>query len=451
MCLLLVAYLMKNIKLSYLLLIALLTVLWLLADTVLSAPYQFFALRTSMMNYTGIIAMGVMSVGMMLAIRPVRVEPFLGGLDKSYRLHKWLGVTALVIAIIHWLWAKGPKWMVGWGWLTRPARTPAAEQTAPLLRFFQSQRGLAEEIGEWAFYVAVVLIVLALLKRFPYRYFFKTHRLLALVYLFLVFHSLVLMKFVYWGEVIGPLMALLMLGGSAAAFVSLFRKVGYGRRVVGVIEALDRHPENRVLKVAVALKDRWPGHEAGQFAFVSFDQSEGPHPFTISSAWHDDGKMFFLIKGIGDYTSTLPAILHVGDLVQVEGPYGRFSFGGSKPRQIWVAGGIGITPFIARLQALAKQPDGKSVDLFYSTSAPDEEFIRRLRQGAEQAQVRLHVMVTANDGRLTAERICQLVPDWKAASVWFCGPAGFGQTLHQDFIARGLSRADFHQELFAMR
>lgn len=196
MCLLLVVYLMKNIKLSYLLLIALLTVLWLLADTVLSAPYQFFALRTSMMNYTGIIAMGVMSVGMMLAIRPVRVEPFLGGLDKSYRLHKWLGVTALVIAIIHWLWAKGPKWMVGWGWLTRPARTPAAEQTAPLLRFFQSQRGLAEEIGEWAFYVAVVLIVLALLKRFPYRYFFKTHRLLALVYLFLVFHSLVLMKFV---------------------------------------------------------------------------------------------------------------------------------------------------------------------------------------------------------------------------------------------------------------
>ena len=161
--------------------------------------------------------------------------------------------------------------------------------------------------------------------------------------------------------------------------------------------------------------------------------------------------MFFLIKGIGDYTSTLPAVLHVGDLVQVEGPYGRFSFGSSKPRQIWVAGGIGITPFIARLLALAKQPDGKSDDLFYSTSAPDEEFIRRLRQGAEQAQVRLHVMVTANDGRLTAERICQLVPDWKAASVWFCGPAGFGQALHQDFIARGLSRADFHQELFAMR
>ena len=127
-----------------------------------------------------------------------------------------------------------------------------------------------------------------------------------IVYLFLVFHSVVLMKFTYWGEVIGPVMALLMIGGTVAAFVSLFRKVGFSRRAVGVIEELVRHPDNRVLKVALALRDRWSGHEAGQFAFVTFDPIEGPHPYTISSAWNGDGKMFFLIKGIGDYTETLP-------------------------------------------------------------------------------------------------------------------------------------------------
>jgi predicted ferric reductase len=360
-------------------------------------------------------------------------------------------VTALVISIIHWLWAKGPKWMVGWGWLTRPARKPAAEQMVPLLRFFQSQRGLAEDIGEWAFYAIVVLIVLALLKRFPYRYFFKTHRLLAVVYLFLVFHSVVLMKFSYWGAIIGPLMALLMLGGSVAACISLFRKVGYRRRAVGVIDELVHHADNRVLKVAIRLKDRWPGHEAGQFAFVTFDQREGPHPFTISSAWHGDGKMFFLIKGLGDYTSILPASLKVGDLVKVEGPYGRFSFSDSKPRQIWVAGGIGITPFIARMHALAGTPDGKNIDLFYSTSAPDDKFINKVKVYAEQAQIRLHILVAARGGRLTTERICQLVPDWKSANVWFCGPAGFGQALRQNFVAKGLSPDDFHQELFDMR
>ena len=332
---------MKNIKITYLVLIVALTVLWLLADTLLAADYEFFALRASLVNYTGIIGMAAMSVGMMLAVRPVLIEPYLGGLDKMYRLHKWLGVTGLAFSVIHWLWAKGPKWMIGWGWMERPVRHPPAEQPVAIFQFFQSQRGLAETIGEWAFYVAVVLIVLALWKRFPYRYFFKTHRLLAIVYLFLVFHSVVLMKFIYWGEVIGPVMALLMIGGTAAAFVSLFRKVGFSRRAVGVIEELVRHPDNRVLKVALALRDRWSGHEAGQFAFVTFDPSEGPHPYTISSAWNGDGKMFFLIKGIGDYTETLPDALRMGDLVTVEGPYGRFDFSGDKPRQIWVGGGIG--------------------------------------------------------------------------------------------------------------
>lgn len=158
---------MKNIKLSYLILIFGLTGLWLAADTVLSAPYEFFALRTSLINYTGILGIAVMSVGMMLALRPVGMEPFLGGLDKSYRLHKWLGITGLVLSIIHWLWANAPKWMIGWGWMARPVRHPAAEQPVAVFRYFQSQRGLAESIGEWAFYAAVVLIVLALLKNFP--------------------------------------------------------------------------------------------------------------------------------------------------------------------------------------------------------------------------------------------------------------------------------------------
>ncbi len=442
---------MKSIKLSYLLVITALIVLWALADKALWSGYEFFALRGSLIHGTGILAIGVMSVGMILAVRPISIEPFLGGLDKSYRLHKWLGVTGLVLAIIHWLWLKVPKWMVGWGWLERPERRPHAEQEIAIFKFFQSQRGPAEFIGEWAFYAAIVLIVLALLKHFPYRYFFKTHRLLAIVYLCLVFHSVVLMKFAYWGAILGPVMAALMAAGTVAAFISLFRKVGYSRRAVGVIEELVHHEDNRVLKVAVALKDRWPGHEAGQFAFVTFDPAEGPHPFTISSSWHGDGKMFFLIKGLGDYTMTLPGALKVGDFVKVEGPYGRFDFASSKPCQIWVAGGIGITPFIARMKALRDKADGRTVDLFYSTSSPDEGFIAKVRDAAEEAKVRLHVLVPKKDGRLNAERICQTVPDWKDADLWFCGPAGFGRQLQRRFAAKGLATDDFHQELFDMR
>ncbi len=444
---------MKNIKLGYLTLYIGLTLLWLLADDVLTRDYEFFALRGSLVNLTGILAMGAMSVGMLLVIRWSAIEALLGGLDKNYRLHKWLGISALVLSIAHWLWAKGPKWRVGWGWLERPARKAAGAAAEPsgVVALLRSQRGLAEELGEWAFYAAVLLIVLALLKRFPYRWFFKTHRLLAIVYLVLVYHSVVLMKTAYWSTPLGPLMGALMLGGTLAAFISLLRRVGHARRAVGAIETLEQHPDNRVLGVGIRLQDRWEGHQAGQFAFVTFDPAEGPHPFTISSAWHDDGLLRFHIKGIGDYTRTLPQTLRVGDLVTVEGPYGRFDFGGEQLAQVWIGGGIGITPFIARLQALEQQADGHSVDLFYCTSEPDAAFIARLRALAERARVRLHVLVSGRDGRLTVERLCQEVPAWQSASFWFCGPAGFGQALREGLVARGLDAGDFHQELFDMR
>jgi predicted ferric reductase len=174
--------------------------------------------------------------------------------------------------------------------------------------------------------------------------------------------------------------------------------------------------------VVINLKDRWSGHVAGQFAFLTFNRSEGPHPFTISSAWNEDGKLTFLIKGLGDYTDTLPATLKAGDLVKVEGPYGRFAFDDNKSRQIWVAGGIGITPFIARMQALAEQADAREIDLFYSTAAPDEDFIAKVQASADKAGVRLHILRSDADGRLSADRVCAAVPAWSSASVWFCGP-----------------------------
>lgn len=442
---------MKNIKICYWGLFIALTGLWLGADPGWMAKPDFFALRSSMVAYTGIIAIGMMSASMVLAARPVMIESFLGGLDKMYRLHKWLGITGAAFAILHLLWAKSAGWFVGWGWLVRKGGRHPGGQGTGLAGFFQEQRGLAKSIGEWALYALIVLLVLALLRRFSYRRFYRSHRLLTAVYLFLVFHSVVLMKFTDWGKPVGLVMLVLMTGGTVVAFISLFRRVGAGRRVSGEIEGITRHMDNRVLKVAVRLSDPWPGHLAGQFAFLTFDRNEGPHPFTISSTWKHDGKLGFLIKGIGDYTDTLAGRLKAGDSVTVEGPYGRFDFTGSEPRQIWIAGGIGITPFIARMEALSEHPDGIPVDLFYSTSSPDEGFIAQVRLRAESAKVHLHVMLPARDGRLNAERIRSLIPEWKAAAFWFCGPANFGRALRRDLTSEGLVADHFHQELFEMR
>ena len=445
---------MKKIKLSYFTLLSALTLLCLLADKVFAARYGFQDFVLSIIYFTGTLAIGCMSAGMFLSIRPVSVEPFLGGLDKSYRLHKWLGVSALVLSVLHWLCVKAPKWLAKIGWLQRPVHEPAAPASgtlAAVFNFLHSQQRLADTVGNCAFYASVALIAIALLKRFPYRHFFKTHRLMAVVYLALVFHGVVLMNPAYWLSPIGPAIGLLFFVATPAAAVSLLRRVGRTRRAIGTIVDLTHYRENRVLGVTIKLKDRWFGHVAGQFAFVTFDPAEGPHPFTISSAWHNDGKLSFHIKGIGDYTRNLSRTRKVGDLVTVEGPYGKFDFVGNKPRQIWIAGGIGITPFLARMQARVLHPDKRNVDLFYSTNAPDEDFIGKVKQLAAIANVHLHVLVSGKDLRLTPGRLRETVPEWISADIWFCGPDGFGLALQEDLVANGLQAEDFHRELFEMR
>src|SRR5690606_14077722 len=52
----------------------------------------------------------------------------------------------------------------GLGLAGKAGRQGAGQQLTGLEAWFRSQRGLAETLGEWAFYAAAVLIVLALVK-----------------------------------------------------------------------------------------------------------------------------------------------------------------------------------------------------------------------------------------------------------------------------------------------
>lgn len=385
---------MSRIKGAFGVLLVLLTILWLMADTLWPEPFTYFSFRSVFIQYSGVIGIAVMSVAMLLALRPKWVEPRLDGLNKMYRLHKWLGITGLVFAVLHWWFAKGTKWMVGWGWLERPVRHRGGSgQTYGLIEgWLRDQRGFAETVGEWAFYILAALLVLALVRRLPYHLFTKTHKWLAVIYLLLVYHSVVLARLDYWSQPIGWLLAVLLISGSIAALWVLAGRVGSGRKVQGQIDDLIYYPDLRVLETAITLKPGWPGHAAGQFDFED-----------------------------------------------------------TPPRQIWVGAGIGITPFIARLKQLVATPGPKDIDLFHPTADFEQAAIDKLTADAEAAGVRLHVLAGHRKGRLDGEAIRSVVPDWQSASIWFCGPPGFGQSLRDDFVAHGLASKHFHQELFQLR
>jgi predicted ferric reductase len=190
--------------------------------------------------------------------------------------------------------------------------------------------------------------------------------------------------------------------------------------VAGKIESIRTFAEVNATAVNIVLKEGWPGHAAGQFAFVTFDPKEGTPPFTLASAWDaSTRRVLFISKGLVDYTNALPKTLAVGADATVEGPYGRFTFDDGQARQIWIGGGVGITPFIARMKQLAKTPGAKAIDLIHSTKEVSAEALELLKAGAADAGVELHVLVDAKGGFLTGERLRKLVPHWKTASVWF--------------------------------
>lgn len=445
---------MKNAKRALILLLLVLTGSWLLSDTLFPEPFTYFSFRTVFVQFTGVLGIGLMSVAMVLALRTRMLERLLGGLDKTYRLHKWLGIGALIVTALHWWWAQGTKWMVGWDWLAKPERRQrVGGETLPWLeQWLRSQRGLAETLGEWAFYAAVILIVLALIKRFPYHLFQKTHKLLAVAYLVFVYHTIVLLKIDYWSQPIGWLVALLLLAGTIAAVVVLRGRVGIRRKVIGEITRLEYYPALNVIEGRIQLQTGWPGHKPGQFAFVTSDRHEGAHPYTIASAWDEEERcLVFIVKGLGDHTSRLRDKLEVGLPVCVEGPYGSFDFEDETPRQIWVGAGIGITPFIARMKQLAKEPGSQRIDLFHTTRDYEQTAIDKLKTDAAAANVELHLHVSGRDPRLTGERLREAVPQWCEASVWFCGPSSFGKALCQDLVLNGLAEGAFHQEQFELR
>jgi len=88
--------------------------------------------------------------------------------------------------------------------------------------------------------------------------------------------------------------------------------------------------------------------------------------------------------------------------------------------------------------AHASRPRAQAIELLHTTADYSAEAIAKLGADAEAAGVRLHVLHDARDGLPSGDQVRAAVPDWREASVWFCGPAGFGTALREDLARHGL-------------
>lgn len=398
---------------------------------------------------SGLLSIALMSLAMMLALRPAWLERPLGGLDQIYRSHKWAGILAVVFAAAHWLIEMGDD-------VIESIFGEAGKLHDPdYSGFIDAMRDVAEDVGEFAIYLLFAMLLITLWRKFPYKYWRYLHRVMPALYLLLAFHAAWLTPLQWWQQPVGMLMAVLLLSGSIASGLSLAGRVGRRRQVRGTVTGV-KTPARYVTEVTCDLGPAWRGHRAGQFALVTFNTMEGAHPFTIASADQGNGTVTFLIKSLGDFTRDLSHKIRVGQTVKIEGPYGCFDFNrrNRKSHQIWIAGGIGVTPFLAWLEALGtNKTTVPEADLHYCTrNAGQDPMVARLQQLCQDFPgINLQIHDSSKGESLSAEKLSTGGPSTAGEEVWFCGPAGLGRVIQQGLRAAPFRLTRFHKEAFQFR
>ncbi len=137
-----------------------------------------------------------------------------------------------------------------------------------------------------------------------------------------------------------------------------------------------------------------------------------------------------------------------GDQVVVFGGYGTFGVRGlaAAGPAIWIAGGIGITPFLSLLRHIAEGQAAYAGNMtfIWTVREPDDAIYldEIMALTARTPQIRFHLHVASSDGWLTAERVAVLAGDRLAtARILLCGPPAMMHALTDQFVAQGFSAA----------
>lgn len=382
-------------------------------------------------------AMILLACAIVLSNRPRFLESFFGGLDRMYRSHRVVGLLGLSLLFLHFF-------------------------TIPDLSASDSA---GRTLGKVALIGLTGLVALALIPRIPfiggyvrlaYQHWRFTHRFAGLFFIIGFVHMLLVDDITatlplarwYWQPIV-------FVGMAAYVYKELIGPRLARRRRDYVVEEATRLNAS-VIDVALRPLGDHMAQDAGQFAFVGFPTDpllSEAHPFTISSAPGDE-LIRLSIKATGDWTKHLYRSLAVGAPARIDGSYGRFSHKRGRARQIWVAGGIGVTPFLSWIRNFEETPEPFDIDFFYTVRARAEAaFWREIRFAARKHPwFRASLNVSSEDGQLGADQIASaLGRDVDDCSIYLCGPVPMTEALRSGFKQLGVPAKSIHSEEFSFR
>jgi predicted ferric reductase len=388
----------------------------------------------------GAEALLLLSATLLLATLLSPIERAFGGLDRVAVWHRRAASAAVVLLLPH---------IALVGSTHDPYETP-----------------LGHGLGDVALIGLLVLTVWALapklraarwpgpvrsLARTSYERWLTAHRLTGLFVVIAVAHAAIVDPIIRRSTL---LRVLFVLVGGVGIAAYLYREL-VARYVIPIYDytvAGIRRPNATTLEIALAPAGKPFSFTPGQFVALAFGGENGwqRHPFSIASA-PQQARLEVAIKAAGDYTGDLGDKLRVGTPAKLAGPFGGFDYRQGGSNQIWIAGGIGITPFVSWMRSLDESFD-RSVDFYYSVAAKSDVLYGDDVAAAAAAHPSLHphLTVTDHDGRLTA---AQTINGHAAGDVWIymCGPPPMMHAFEKAFHAAGVPRGRVRWEQFDIR
>lgn len=366
----------------------------------------------------------VFAFNFLMATRVKWVEKLFGGLDKMYLIHRRSGYIAVMLLLAHFIVV--PRDLV--------------------------EFNAGKPLGFYAFILIILGVIISaappLKKKIPYHRWINFHKLMGVFYVMAVAHGMMVHSLIK--EL--PITRVYVFGMAFAGVIAWFYRafiynLFHKKLDYTISEIKDLGQGITELKLITTTENLI--FKAGQFAFFNFPalSKKEQHPFTISSHPYDDG-LRISIKGLGDYTNTISGKLEVGDTAKVEGPFGHFSSKYVKELdQIWIAGGIGITPFLS----LAKDIYTHKVTLFWCVKNKEEAvyFNELTSLARDNPNFEFTIWSSEKNGYLTADSLGSF--DFEEKAYLVCGPQSLKESLMKQLKAKGVKQDRIYDEEFTFR
>ena len=202
-------------------------------------------------------------------------------------------------------------------------------------------------------------------------------------------------------------------------------------------------------------------YDAGQFVWLSVGRSAfslHQNPFSISSAPASGERLQFVIKELGDFTSSVGQILE-GTKAYIDGPYGNLTVSRrDEPGIALIAGGVGIAPLLGILRQLHLEKDSRPTTLVYGNRVEEQIVYREeLEQLARDHGTQIiHALYEPTDdwkghvGMIDDELIRQTFasPKMKNWLYVICGPSAMMESVEDTFIDLGVPSRQIISERF---